>query len=56
MFRCKECGKVSKPREKAYKKVLKTREVIYKLDENVSSKGTEIMEEIQVCQTCKDKE
>lgn len=56
MFKCMECKQVSKPREKAYKKVLKTRDVTYKLDEHVYSKGTEIVEEIQVCGKCKEKE
>jgi len=50
MFKCEQCGKSSKAREKANKKVVATR--IKKYDRSV---GKEIVKEITICDACKKK-
>lgn len=56
MFKCQECGKYSKPREKAEKKIVEIREKEYTNEfGDVIGKGTEIVKEITVCGSCKSK-
>lgn len=53
MFKCEKCKKVSKSKEKAYKKVIQTRPKEYTNDNGVViGKGYEAVKEITVCQTC----
>ncbi len=59
MFRCELCGKVSNPREKQYKKTIQTRNKTYTYLDNRgrcrTSKGEEIVKEINVCEKCNDR-
>lgn len=59
MFRCQVSGKVSAPREKAYKIVTKTRNKTYtltrfnqeeKTEFEVNFQGSEVVEELTVCE------
>jgi hypothetical protein len=48
MFRCQRCKEVSKPREPQFKVTTRWRDVVYKS----GSHGSEIAEEIEVCESC----
>ena len=50
MMRCQQCKKVTAPREKTARKVIKTRKKVYPN----GSEGWEIVKEIQVCKECKE--
>ena len=56
MFKCEKCGRITEPGEKQHKKVIETREKIYKNEDkhgNIkTSKGTEIVKEINICEEC----
>lgn len=56
MFKCEICKRVTKPREKQYKHILKTRSKNYyyinKYGKERTSKGNEIVKEISVCEKC----
>lgn len=60
MYRCEICKKTTKSGEKQNKKVIETREKIYhyigKDGKEKTSKGTEIVKEINVCEKCLNKE
>ena len=60
MFKCEICGKTTKVGEKQNKKVVKTREKIYEYTDKhgreMTSKGSEIVKEINVCEECSSKE
>ena len=60
MFKCKICGKVTRPGEKQTKKVIKTRKKEYcNMDKNERekiSKGIEIVQEINICEKCANQE
>lgn len=56
MFKCEQCGKITKAGEKQNKKVVETRKRIYcyidkKGNEKVSE-GSEIVKEINICEEC----
>lgn len=56
MFKCEICGKATQPREKQYKKMVKTRNKTYsnldKYERVKTTKGSEIVKEINVCEKC----
>lgn len=59
MFRCESCGKTTNPGEKCHKFVVKTRPKRYKNTikkgkkvEVIESHGTEIVQEINMCDDC----
>jgi len=56
MFRCKKCGKVSKPREKSVRVVVETRPKDYFTViggvQVLLGSGSEIVKEITVCKDC----
>ena len=60
MFRCEKCGKVTKAGEKQNKKVIRTRNKTYtytdKHGNEKTSKGKEIVKEINICEECFSKE
>lgn len=60
MYRCERCGKVTKPREKQNKKIIKTRKKIYhnkdKYGKETVKEGYEIVKEINICDKCLAKE
>lgn len=49
MYRCESCGKISKPNEKCFKKIIKKRKRVY----DNGSVGWEIEKEINVCINCR---
>ena len=60
MFKCVNCGHVSKTKEKSYKVVIESKTKRYPYNEKTQSKatgtvGSEIVKEILVCKSCKDK-
>ena len=59
MFKCQMCGKVTEPKEKQYKKIIKTRSKTYhnlnKYGKEKISKGSETVKEINVCEECANK-
>ncbi len=60
MFKCEKCERITRPGEKQHKKVVETREKIYKNEDkhgNIkTSKGAEIVKEINICEECYEKE
>ena len=60
MFRCDKCKKITKPREKQTKKVVKTRTKTYYFEDKYGNKkkkdGHEIVKEINLCEKCAEKE
>lgn len=56
MFKCGICGEITKAGEKQNKKIVETREKEYvyvnKHGKEVTSKGSEIVKEINVCEKC----
>lgn len=57
MFKCQNCGEVSKPRQRQYKFTTKSREKTYPAfidGRRVLSSGREIVEEISVCEKCRE--
>lgn len=60
MFKCEMCGNITKPKEKQHKKTIKTREKNYtyldKYRNERTSKGSEIVKEINICEKCVEKE
>jgi hypothetical protein len=57
MFKCQECNKVSKSREKSHKKVIQTRKKeYYDEKQRLIGEGTEIVKEMTVCKDCLEKE
>lgn len=57
MYLCQKCNFHSKPREKQFKKIVKSRHRVYydKL-ERFQGEGKEIVKEINICTSCKEKE
>ena len=55
MFRCDKCGKVTKPREKQTKKVIKERDKVY-FNGYKQTTGKEIVKEINFCEKCAKEE
>jgi len=49
MFRCQNCGRVTFPHEPMTKKIVETKEVVH-ADRN--TRGTQIVKEITICETC----
>lgn len=60
MFRCEKCGKTTRAGEKQTKKVIQTRRKEYynvdKWGNDKTSKGVEIVKEINLCEKCAEKE
>ena len=60
MLKCEKCGRITEPNEKQHKKIVKTRERIYKNQDKYgntkTSKGFEIVKEINICEECFEKE
>ncbi len=62
MFKCDKCGKITRPREKQTKKVVKTRDKTYtytdKFDRNQIKfkENAEIVKEISLCEDCAKRE
>lgn len=56
MFRCEMCGNITQSGEKQHKKVVETRNRVYhyldKYGKEKTSKGTEIVKEIKICEKC----
>lgn len=56
MYRCQNCGEVSKPRQRQHKFTIQTRERTYPIiidGQRVLSSGKEIVKEASVCEKCK---
>jgi len=51
VYNCEKCGQISKPREKCYRVVTKTRLKLYENGEKISC-GQEIVEEKNLCKEC----
>jgi len=60
MFRCEQCGKITRAGEKQTKKVIETRNKFYINEDKYGNKkkteGTEIAKEINLCEECANKE
>lgn len=60
MFKCEQCKNITRSGEKQHKKVIKTRDKIYnytdKHGNNRTSKGKEIVKEINICEKCFEKD
>ena len=60
MFKCEKCGKTTRAGEKQHKKVVETREKTYtNLDiygNKKTSKGWEIVKEMNICEECSKNE
>lgn len=56
MFKCEKCGKVTRAGEKQHKEIVKIRNKTYnhidKYGKEKTSKGTEIVKEINICEKC----
>ncbi len=52
MYNCGQCGKTTRPGERANMKVIETRDVTYPTGHT----GTEIVREIKVCDSCVSKQ
>lgn len=60
MFKCEQCGRITKAGEKQTKKIIETRNKTYiNEDRNGNKKkteGAEIVKEINLCEECASKE
>lgn len=60
MFKCNICEKITKPREKMHKKTILERDKVYthkdKEGKVITTKGKEIVKEINICENCFRKE
>lgn len=59
MFKCEKCGRTTEPREKLVKKPIITRDKVYQKvlkkgihEEIITTVGTEIVKEINLCERC----
>lgn len=59
MFKCEKCERITEPREKLVKKPIITRDRVYQVavkknncDGIVTTVGTEIVKEINLCERC----
>ena len=56
MFKCEQCGTITKPGETQHKKVIKVREKNYKNEDKYgnikTTKGFETVKEINICEEC----
>ena len=55
MFICEKCGEQSKPGEESKRVVVETRPRMYDNGDGVARHGHEIVKEITVCISCRDK-